>query len=664
MGRRKLDYNKFTKISFNKNSKFNKMILRITNISKKNIINLTQLEIPNEVLACINLGHKYALWEKTNSTTFETECKEAIRKAGWNIFFKSNIALKRGKKTSQSESMDFITHILKDKSNRLPPKFCYNYDPSTEIIRRFKNLPQNENELIKKLLAFTEKYCIENKVLIKNCDKNAGICCLTIEQYDEMVMEHLNDNSKYINMNKNEVKRIQTKCIKEMKDLKQFPIQLLKKDLIQVKDARFPKFHVLPKIHKRQGDRVPGRPICPGFDSCTLKLNKIIDKILEPVGSKLPNILFNANHLMLILEHIHLDASKKYFMAAIDIEALYPNLKQNICIGNMLKGFKLTNCNIPDGFNANIITRMLVWSFQNSFLEYKGHIYKQRTGITMGANYSVNLANIATHFEIKDIINKIPGVILHLRYIDDIFLIIEHTNQENNEEKLTEWTLGHFQHNFLKFTGKASEKEVNFLDINIYFDEKGKIQTTLYEKPQSKHQFLLYHSNHPVHQTRNIAYAQMLRILRNCSETAQAEININKLTHKLITRNYPKKMIEEMRQKAMTHDRRDLLRPKSDKMILNLSLHNTGILRNLGIEPRYDFQYKKTLFKEDEVWLTFTFYKTVPNFSSQIVEVILDSLNSQNKPNLRIAHKIYKNIQVFLNSNNNQILRDSIQLSV
>lgn len=639
------------------------MILWITNISKKNIINLTQLEIPNEVLACINLGHKYALWEKTNTTTFQTEFGEAIRKAGWNIFFKSNVARKRGKvgKASQSDDMDFIAHILKDKSTRLPPKFCYKYDPSTEIMRRFKNLPQNENEIIKKLLAFTEKYCIDNNVLIKNCDKNAGICCLTIEQYDEMVMEHLNDNSKYMSMNKDEVKRIQKKCIKEMQELRQFPRQLLKKELIQVRDAKFPKFHVLPKIHKRQGDRVPGRPICPGFESCTFKLNKIIDKILEPVGSKLPNILFNANHLMLILEHLELDPNKKYFMAAIDIEALYPNLKQNNCIGNVIKSFKLTNCDIPVGFNANIIVRMLVWSFQNSFLEYRGRIFKQRTGITMGANYSVNLANIATHWEIKDILNKIPGVILHLRYIDDIFLIIEHGDQENNEEKLTEWTLNQFEHNYLKFTGKASEKEVNFLDINIYFDETGKIQTKLYEKPQSKHQFLLYYSNHPVHQTRNIAYAQMLRILRNCSETAQAETNINKLAHKLLARNYPKRMIEEMRQKAMTHDRRDLLRPKSEKMILNLSLHNTGILGSLGIEPCSNFQYRKTSFNEDEVWLTFTFYKPIPKFSSQIAELILESLNSQNKPKLRIAHKIYKNIQVFLNSNNNQILRNSIQ---
>ena len=91
-----------------------------------------------------------------------------------------------------------------------------------------------------------------------------------------------------------------------------------------------------------------------------------------------------------------------------------------------------------------------------------------------------------------------------LRYIDDIFFI-----QTHSEEELKKFMgeLNSFDTN-IKFTYEYSDKRVSFLDLQVDIVH-GKLITSLFVKPASLYvQYVHYSSSHPEHTKRSITYSQ------------------------------------------------------------------------------------------------------------------------------------------------------------
>ncbi len=54
---------------------------------------------------------------------------------------------------------------------------------------------------------------------------------------------------------------------------------------------------------------------------------------------------------------------------------------------------------------------------------------------------------------------------------------------------------------------------------------------------------------------------------------------------------------------------------------------------------------------DNNIWVVFTFFKTILNLTSQTLELIFSTLKEDlSRPDTRIAHKIYKNIQRDINA--------------
>ena len=104
--------------------------------------------------------------------------------------------------------------------------------------------------------------------------------------------------------------------------------------------------------------------------------------------------------------------------------------------------------------------------------------------------------------------------LLWKRYIDDIFIVWQHGENELDE------VVRHLndQHKTIKFTKESSSQSINFLDITVKFTHDDKITTTLYCKPTDSHNYLLYSSEHPRHLLKGIPYSQFLRVQRICSD--------------------------------------------------------------------------------------------------------------------------------------------------
>jgi hypothetical protein len=106
------------------------------------------------------------------------------------------------------------------------------------------------------------------------------------------------------------------------------------------------------------------------------------------------------------------------------------------------------------------------------------------------------------------------------RYIDDIFFIWYGT-----EEELKEF-MQHCNsvHPTIKFTFQYDlvTRSVDFLDIHIWIDRAGIIQTDLFQKPGKVSQLLLPSSAHPSHTCRSLPLSIGYRVRRLCSLTDQA----------------------------------------------------------------------------------------------------------------------------------------------
>ena len=64
----------------------------------------------------------------------------------------------------------------------------------------------------------------------------------------------------------------------------------------------------------------------------------------------------------------------------------------------------------------------------------------------------------------------------------------------------------------LKFTYDISPNQVHFLDVMIYKDNCGNLETGLYTKPTDPPLYLHFSSFHPKHQKKSIPYSQAIRL--------------------------------------------------------------------------------------------------------------------------------------------------------
>ena len=68
-------------------------------------------------------------------------------------------------------------------------------------------------------------------------------------------------------------------------------------DYFLVKDPKFARFYLLPKIHKRLHD-VPGRPVILNFSYYTENISSFLDYHLQPLAQKMKLYVKDTNHFL------------------------------------------------------------------------------------------------------------------------------------------------------------------------------------------------------------------------------------------------------------------------------------------------------------------------------------------------------------------------------
>lgn len=433
-------------------------------------------------------------------------------------------------------------------------KWILEFQEKTEFyIKNLENLIKNKKIKSKLNLSPSEfialRKLIENmEIVIKPADKNAGITILNRSDYIKFAEKHLSDEKNYKKISEFESQRLLEEVSQlfelifgrnsDSKTKKHF--NFIGKFVKNTKRENISKFYVIPKIHKTP---ISTRPILASHSATLQNFSTFLAFCAQPKVEKTKLYLKNSREFLKKLRNLKIENSENIFMACGDIDAMYPNINvqkaTKIC--EEIYEFSDYAKNSFSKRHWNLLSKFLL---THNIMEFNNNFYLQINGLPMGAASSPPIAILVVD---KMETEKFPSwendhVILWSRYIDDIFIL------SNNEEKLKKLLKKYDEMDPKIKVNWKSGKILEFLDISVEITKNG-IQTWPFQKGMSIFQYIPFRSFHEPKQKTAWIYAELERYFTISTNFLKWKISRNLFYGRLITRGYPKGILNEIFKK-------------------------------------------------------------------------------------------------------------------
>ena len=293
----------------------------------------------------------------------------------------------------------------------------------TELVKQLGAIPDSAKNAVITLNYKSELKCLENwrninNVLVLQSDKNLGTIVVCAEWYNKKLDTLVLDDSDFTEIIDyrgkfipifNEIRKCENKYLPQ--EVKDFILASC-----NIEDVKLPRFHGLPKIHKKPWAL---RPIVPCYSYPLANASKVLFHFLKLRVRESRWILESSQELARLLEGIRIPSGKKYWLCKGDVVAMYPNIpraRANQILGEIARDA----CSKPN--YVNLITKLAQWSDNYLVFEHKGRYFHQKEGHAMGIPTAPDVANLyMSHFE-DSFANKF---LIYTHYIDDVFCLVE-----------------------------------------------------------------------------------------------------------------------------------------------------------------------------------------------------------------------------------------------
>lgn len=427
------------------------------------------------------------------------------------------------------------------------------------------NLPQDELDAIKELIGLQR----ERIIVIKACDKGAGIIILDFDDYLKACYEHLTSTLPegepyYSLVNETAVQEAKLKVKKIIEEgLENNIISQSEFDAMNADEKNAGRFYCNFKVHKQHEHKTapPVRPIISGSGSITENIGTFVEHHIKDIATKHESYLQDTPDFLRIIRKINKGPklSDRTILVTWDVKALFTNIPHEEGLVYMQRELeKRENPEVPSEY----ITKVMEIILNNNIFMFHDAYWKQNVGAAMGSRPIPPYANIFMSQIDEKIKNLAPEDALKMlkRFLDDFFLIFigstqklhelfEEANKIHPSIKLT------MNHTSIPNEGTEDKCSCNertfipFLDTLCSIKE-GKIDTDLYRKETDRNQYLLPNSCHPVQTTRSIPFSLGMRIVRICSDPENRDKRLLELRDLLTNRGYSKRMVETALDKA------------------------------------------------------------------------------------------------------------------
>ena len=198
------------------------------------------------------------------------------------------------------------------------------------------------------------------------------------------------------------------------------------------------------------------------------------------------------------------------------------------------------------------VLKLLRYMIDNSFISFKGKLFRQWIGIPMGIDPAPFMANLFLHFYENNYVELLisegklalaKSLRYSYRYLDDLFNV--------NDNKLFESVYKTIYPNGLKLNKTNScNMRTEYLDMDISICDNF-ITSKVFDKRRAFPFEVIgfsdvKRSNIPSQPSYGIYISQLLRLLRICNVISDFYVEVNRLTHAFLMKGFEKKRLRNL----------------------------------------------------------------------------------------------------------------------
>ena len=519
---------KFEKLSSYRSPKFENIV----------ITNLSDIEIPNEILKILRFGSEISVGGKPDEFRILLELEKLMSK--W-MSHATNVGV--------SEVDRFIAKGDFIHSFKLLKK-CYGSKTDSKILSKFLNSNPN--------------------IVLVKVDKSKNLVFLNRNEYDEK-LENEFPCGKYLKLDKNPLDKDLAKFQKVIRTMEPF---ISNSDYAKLKPIPALKSaYGLLKMHKKVP--YPVRPIVSSLNSLVSGAEDFILPILEKF---LPECKYSVESTKSFTSYFMSNRAKFYLprsqILSFDVSKLFPSVDLDMVIKHVIQTIYKSPKNYFDPFvreNGRMVTppkyvfEPFLKSVLTEFTAFKtcSSFYRQINGCSMGSKLSPLLSNIFLSLIEKNLVDPLlqnGKLISYKRYVDDCFLVIR--NRDDIDEIFAAFNNCHKD---LKFTKDLPiDGVLNFLDTSIYFDKNShKYEIKQFSKKIKSNVIQNYkHSVSPQSYKNGTLIGEIYRVKYCSSNNENLEKSLKDLEEKFVANGYPRKLVKskiiEVRERGFKKKEREI----------------------------------------------------------------------------------------------------------
>ena len=137
----------------------------------------------------------------------------------------------------------------------------------------------------------------DKSIIIKGADKGAAVIVWDREDNIKETSKQLQDKEVYMEVPNDSSALVSTIFMSLEKIRKRRDLSHDTLNHFLVKDPKFARLYLLPKIHKRLYD-VPGRPVISNCGFYTENISSFLDFHLQPLAQKVKSYIKDTNHFL------------------------------------------------------------------------------------------------------------------------------------------------------------------------------------------------------------------------------------------------------------------------------------------------------------------------------------------------------------------------------
>ncbi|CAJ0937220.1 unnamed protein product [Ranitomeya imitator] len=326
-----------------------------------------------------------------------------------------------------------------------------------------KNLTVDENKAMRDICSWED-------TVVRAADKGGKIVLLSRSYYVAEAERPLLNNEIYLPLASSPLVKFKTELRSLLRrHVEAGVITRRKAERLLPEYPSKPHWYHIPKVHKSV-IHPPGRPIVAGIGSLTEPLSQFIDWLLRPLLKDVPAYLKDTKSFLECIQNF--EWQEHYSLASIDVESLYTKIPQKMGV----EAIRQILCTTDKGQEfIQFVCESLEFILTHNAFMFLDDWYIQQVGTAMGTPVACTFANLfLALFEEKYVYSDSNGFLCHIklyqRYIDDIVVI-----WDNTEEKFNEFVnhLNVKNEMNMAFTSVFGGRRLEFLDVLVEIKHDG-----------------------------------------------------------------------------------------------------------------------------------------------------------------------------------------------